>query len=289
MHFIETRTLLSSKGNMNLTRGCIHGCIYCDSRSDCYRMAHRFCDVAVKANAIALLSQTLRHRRKKGMIGCGAMSDPCQPIPEVLSLTAEAIETAGRYGFGMTLITKSDRILDHLDLISALNRKTRFVLQMSLTCMDDALSRRIEPPVCPTSRRIEVLERFREAGIPTAVWLTPVLPFMTDTEENIEGILSACRRAQVSGIVWFGAGVTMRSGNRDYFYQELDRLFPGMKERYIRAFGERYVCMSPKNRKLDAMVRSFCEQNHILHNPADVFSWLREFPEAKGEEQLSLF
>lgn len=289
MHAIETKTLLSPKGNMNLSRGCVHGCIYCDSRSDCYQMDHDFSDVAIKANAIPLLSESLRHRRKKGMIGCGSMSDPYQPIPEVLSLTRDAIETVSRYGFGMTLITKSDLILQDLDRICELNRKSRFVLQMTLTCMDDALSRRIEPNVCPTSRRIEVLEQFRDAGIPTVVWLTPVLPCITDTTENIEGILSACQKAGVSGIVWFGAGVTLRSGNREHFYRELDRSFPGMKERYMRAFGESYVCTSPDHRKLDALVRSFCRKNQILYRPDEVFAWLREFPESKGEEQLSLF
>lgn len=289
MHPIETKSLLSPKGNMNLTRGCVHGCIYCDSRSDCYQMDHGFSDVAIKKNAISRLSEVLRHRRKKGMIGCGAMSDPYQPIPEVLALTRESIETVNRYGFGMTLITKSDLVLRDLDRISDLNQKTRFVLQMTLTCMDDELSRKIEPHVCPTSRRIEVLRQFRDAGVPTVVWLTPVLPFLTDTRENLEGILGACLEAEVSGILWFGAGVTLRSGNREYFYQELDRSFPGMKERYMRAFGESYVCSSPNHRDLDALVRSFCQKHQILYRPEEIFSWLREFPESKNEEQLTFF
>ena len=204
MHYIETKSILSPKNGMNLYRGCQHGCIYCDSRSLCYHMNHRFEDVAVKKNGAQLLELALKRKRRPCMIATGSMSDPYTPIEAELGLTRRALEVIERYGCGVSILTKSDLILRDLDILRRINLRAKAVVQLTLTTMDDKLCRMIEPGVCPTSRRIEVLKAFQKAGIPTVVWLCPVLPFINDTEENVRGILDLCFEAKVQGIISFG-------------------------------------------------------------------------------------
>ena len=232
MHEVMVKGILSAKNGMNLYRGCSHGCIYCDSRSRCYQMDHDFEDIEVKSNGLELLEDALRRKRNKCMIGTGSMSDPYIPLEKELCYTRGALELICRHRFGATLITKSDMVLRDLDLLQEIHRKTRAVVQMTLTTWDDALCKIVEPGVCPTSRRFRVLKEFQKAGIPTVVWLTPILPYINDTRANLQALLECCVDAGVRGILWFGAGVTLRDGNREYFYQQLDRQFPGMKEQY---------------------------------------------------------
>ena len=232
MHFVDAKGLLTGKNGfygMNIYRGCTHGCIYCDKRSPCYRFTHPFEDIEVKHNAPELLEKALSSKAKKCMIGTGSMSDPYMHCEEQLCLTRQCLEIIHRYGFGAAIQTKSDRILRDIDLLDAINRSAKCVVQMTLTTYDDDLCRILEPNVCNTKRRIEVLEAMRDRGIPTVVWLTPILPFINDTEENIRAILDACIRADVKAIVCFGMGVTLREGDREYFYAALDRHFPGLK------------------------------------------------------------
>ena len=228
MHSVESKTILSAKNGMNLYRGCLHGCIYCDSRSDCYHMEHDFEDIEIKSNAISLLKDALRKKRKKCMIGTGSMTDPYIPLEAKLGNVRKSLQLIERYGFGFTVITKSDLILRDLDLLKSINQKTKCVVQMTLTTYDEELCKKLEPNVCTTKRRVEVLEILRDNGIPTVVWLSPILPFINDTKENIEGILQYCIDAKVYGILCFGMGLTLRSGNREYFYAQLDRHFPGL-------------------------------------------------------------
>ena len=197
MHFVKAKGVLSSHNGMNLYRGCQHGCIYCDSRSRCYQMTHAFEDIEVKENAIFLLEQALRSKRKPCMIGTGSMSDPYIPLESQLGLTRQALEVIEKYGFGVAIQTKSDRILRDLDLLSNIHFKTKAVVQMTLTTIDDGLCHIIEPNVCVTSRRVEALKKFRDAEVPTVVWLCPILPFINDTPENINGLLDYCVRAGV--------------------------------------------------------------------------------------------
>ena len=286
MHFIQTKSILSARNGMNLYRGCQHGCIYCDSRSRCYHMDHRFEDVAVKENGVELLDLALRRKRRPCMIGTGSMSDPYTPIEEELQLTRRALEVIERHGCGIAIQTKSDRILRDLDLLQRINRRSKAVVQMTLTTMDDGLCKLIEPNVCPTSRRIEVLKAFRRAGIPTVVWLCPILPWLNDTEENIRGIVEACADAGVKGIICFGMGLTLRDGSREHYYTQLDRNFPGLKERTMRTYGSAYELRSAHDRELTALFHRLCAKYGIWHDNDRIFRWMSQM---EDPGQLSFF
>lgn len=289
MHFVDAKGILTGSGGhygMNLYRGCSHGCIYCDSRSKCYQFTHPFEDIEVKQNAPQLLEAALRSKRKKGMIGTGAMSDPYMHCEERLRLTRRCLEIIYQHGFGVAVQTKSDRILQDIDLLEEINKRAKCVVQITLTTYDDDLCRIIEPNVCNTKRRIEVLEEMQQRGIPTVVWLCPILPFINDTEENIGSILNECVRLQVKGIMNFGMGLTLREGDREYFYKALDERFPGLKRRYIETYGNAYELPSPNSEKLMRLFTDICRENHILYTPEECFAYLRELPEKY--EQMSL-
>lgn len=287
MHFVKVKGILSSENGMNLYRGCQHGCIYCDSRSLCYQINHVFEDIEVKGNALELLEQALKRKRKPCMIGTGSMTDPYIPLEEELRLTRGALELIRDYGFGVSVLTKSTRVLRDLDLLADINRRAKAVVQMTLTTHDDRLCRILEPNVSVTSERVAALKAFREAGVPTVVWLDPILPFLNDTRENITGILESCMEAGVRGILCFNMGLTLREGNREYFYARLDRHFPGLKEEYIRTYGNRYEVNSPRNRELMALFHASCEKAGILHDVNGIFTYLHTFEQE--DPQLSLF
>lgn len=289
MHYVTAKGILSAKNGMNLYRGCSHGCIYCDSRSKCYQMNHAFEDIEVKENAVALLEDALKRKRQKCMIGMGSMTDPYIPLEKELEHVRESLKLIERYGFGVTLITKSDRILRDLDLLKKINEKTKCVVQMTLTNIDDELSKKLEPGVCTTTRRFEVLNKLRDAGIPTVVWMTPILPFINDTKENVSGLLDMCIEAKVKGIICFGMGLTLREGNREYFYDNLDRLFPGVKEKYIRAYGNQYEISCPNHHELWRMFHQRCAQHNIMHDNDEIFRYLSEFEDKQAAEQMSLW
>ena len=290
MHFVDAKGILSGNDGhwgMNIYRGCSHGCIYCDSRSRCYQFTHPFEDIEVKQNAPELLEAALRSKRKKCMIATGSMSDPYMHCEEKLRLTRKCLEIILRYGFGATLLTKSDRVLLDMDLLEEIHRKTKCVVQMTLTTYDDDLCRIVEPNVCTTRRRIEVLEEMRHRGIPTVVWLTPILPFINDTEDNIKAILAECIRVGVKGIICFDMGLTLREGAREYYYAALDKSFPGMKKRYIQRYANAYALPSPRAKELMGLFWNTCRQHGLLCTPEDCFAYLNDFPEPF--EQTSLF
>ena len=290
MHFVDAKGILTGNSGyygMNIYRGCSHGCIYCDSRSKCYQFTHAFEDIEVKQNAPELLEKALRSKRKKCMIGTGAMSDPYMHCEEELRLTRKCLEIIHKYGFGAAIQTKSDRILRDIDLLDEINRSAKCVVQITLTTYDDDLCSILEPHVCNTKRRIEVLEIMRDRGIPTVVWLTPILPFINDTAENITSIMNECVRTGVKGIIDFGMGLTLREGDREYYYAALDKHFPGMKQRYIRRYGNSYELPSPDEKELASIVQKICKENGILSTPEDCFSYMRELPEKNP--QISIF
>lgn len=290
MHFVDAKGILTGNGGqygMNIYRGCSHGCIYCDSRSRCYQFTHMFEDIEVKQNAPELLDRALRSKRKKCIIGTGAMSDPYIHCEEKLKLTRKCLEVILKNGFGVAIQTKSDRILRDIDLLDEINRSSKCVVQMTLTTYDDELCKILEPNVCNTRCRIEVLEKMQKRGISTIVWLTPILPFINDTEENIAAILNECARVGVKGIINFGMGMTLREGSREYYYAALDKHFPGMKERYIKRYGNMYELQSPKAKELTGIFQRFCKAHGILSSPEECFRYMTELPEKYP--QLSLF
>ncbi len=290
MHFVNAKGILHGKApylGMNVYRGCTHGCVYCDSRSLCYQFTHPFEDIEVKQNAPELLERALRGKRKKCMIGTGSMSDPYMHCEERLGLTRRCLEVILRYGFGAAVQTKSDRVLRDIDLLDEINRQARSVVQMTLTTWERDLCAILEPNVCDTRRRVEVLLEMRGRGIPTMVWLTPILPFINDTEANVRAILEACAEAGVAGVICFDMGLTLREGDREYYYAALDRHFPGLRQRYVRTYGNAYEVPSPNRERLMALFHDFCEARGMLHDPRACFEWLAAFPEK--DEQLRMF
>lgn len=289
MHYKSAKGILSAKNGMNLYRGCSHGCIYCDSRSKCYQISHDFEDIEVKENAVELLENALRHKRKKCMIGTGAMTDPYIPLELELGHMRKCLEFIEEYGFGVSILTKSDRILRDLDILKRIHEKTKCVVQMTMTTYDEDLCKIIEPKVCTTKRRYEVLKIMQDSGIPTVVWLTPILPFLNDTKENLNGILDYCEDAGVYGIMSFGMGLTLREGNREFFYEKLDRFFPGMKETYISTYGNQYELPSPNSGELRKLFKERCREHSIVSRENEIFQYLSAFEEKSAGEQMNVF
>lgn len=289
MHYKDVKGLLSAQNGMNIYRGCTHGCIYCDSRSRCYHIDHAFEDVEVKRNAPELLEAALKAKRKKCMIGTGAMSDPYIPLEQQIGYTRRCLEIIERYGFGLAIQTKSDGILRDIDLLERIHRKAKCVVQMTLTTYDEALCRILEPNVCTTKARFEALKALRDRGIPSVVWLCPLLPFINDTEENLRGILGYCFEAGVYGILNFGIGVTLREGDREYFYAQLDRHFPGLRSKYHQKYGYRYEVTSDNHATLMQLFHAQCRRHGVLSDVQTIFSYLHAFPADKEPQQMSLF
>lgn len=289
MHYVQAKGILSATNGMNMYRGCQHGCIYCDTRSKCYQLNHVFEDIEVKQNAPELLERALKGKRSRCMIGTGSMTDPYMPLEKELKLTRRLLEIIDRYEFGLAILTKSDLILRDLDLLKSINEKSKCVVQMTLTTYDEELCKKVEPNVCTTKRRVEVLKTLRDNGIPTVVWLSPFLPFLNDNEENIRGLMDYCVEAKIHGIICFGIGMTLREGDREYYYQKLDEKFPGMKQKFHEKYGNAYEITSDHNDELMQIVRETCKKHGILYNPNQVFAYLHEY-EAHGQaEQLTLF
>lgn len=252
-------------------------------------MNHAFEDIEVKQNALELLEDALKRKRKRCMIGTGAMTDPYIPLENDLRYVRKSLSLAEKYGFGFTLITKSTQVLRDLDILKKINEKTKCVVQMTLTTYDEQLCRKLEPNVSTTKERYEALKILHQEGIPTVVWLCPILPFINDTEENLRGILNYCVEAKVYGIINFGMGLTLREGNREYFYKQLDRLFPGLKRKYIAYYGNQYILPSPNENHLRKIFNQTCDKYHIVHDNDKVFEYLRTYEEKDKCEQLSLF
>ena len=288
MHIVHAKGILSPGGGMNLYRGCTHGCIYCDSRSKCYQINHAFEDIEVKGNAIELLEDALRRKRRPCMISTGAMTDPYIPLEKELRYTRRALEVIERYGFGVNVLTKSALVLRDIDLFQRIHRKAKCVVQMTLTTHNEALCKILEPNVSTTRERVEALRVLRDAGIPTVVWLSPLLPYINDTEENLRGILDACVDVGARGVVCFGMGMTLREGNREYFFRKLDEHFPGLKARYVREFHNWYDFSRAGTEPLWRLFHEICEAHGIMHDNNRIFAWINDMERPFEGEQLSL-
>ncbi len=284
---ITAKNMLSAKNSINIYRGCTHGCIYCDSRSEIYGKTYNFEDIEVKINAAELLNKELGRKKSPAMITTGAMTDPYLPLEKELGSTKRCLEVIERHGFGVAILTKSDLILRDIDILKRINKKAKCVVQMTLTTFDEDLCRILEPNVCTTKRRFEVLKEMQKAGIPTIVWLTPTLPFINDTTENVNGILGYCKSADVKGVLTFGMGMTLRYGNREYFYKKLDEHFAGLKAKYMRTFGASYGIGNKECARLNAFVKKFCAQNGMMCKEGEIFNYIRTLEPT--HEQTSLF
>lgn len=294
MDYIPAKSILSARYEagwfgchytMNLYRGCCHGCIYCDSRSECYGIQD-FDRVRAKENALEILRKELRGKRRKEAVLTGSMSDPYNPFEAGLGLTRGALKALGDFGFGVSVLTKSPLVTRDKDLLSALAAHAPVSVSVTVTTGEDALCRRIERNVAPSSERFRALETLAKAGVPCGVLLSPILPFINDTEENIRSIVS---RAAEAGCRWVYCampfGVTLRQNQRAYFYDCLDRDFPGVKKRYMNAFGGAYECFSPRSRELGEAFRNACAAYGLLFRMEDIADFLnRPFQ----TEQLSL-
>lgn len=288
MHYKKYKHILQANGRLNLTRGCIHACIYCDSRSDCYQMNHDFTDIEIKEDAAMMLDQELSRKKKKIMIKTGAMSDPFMDLEPVLKQTRACFEVISKHGFPLSFQTKSDLFLKDLDLLEKIHKTSRLVVQMTITCMDDDLSLKIEPNVTSTSARFEAIKILRDLNIPVILWISPLLPYINDDLDNLKAILDRSKELGVQGIIWYGAGLTLRRGNREYFYQQLDRLYPGLKKKYIEEFGFRYHVMSKNNEELTNYLHNFCEKFGIMYKEDEIWDYINYF-DNRNPNQLSLF
>lgn len=269
--------------NMNLYRGCSHGCIYCDSRSLCYGIRD-FDHIQPKEGAIALLAKELRSKRKTGMISMGAMSDPYNPLEAKLQLTRQALALMARYRFGASYTTKSALCARDKDVLCDIARYAPVDVRLTVTCADDDLCRRIEPHVSPTSQRLAALRKLADAGIFGGVWLNPVLPFITDSADNIRRIVALSADAGARYVVCF-FGMTLRSGNREYYFDALQRDFPGVRDTYIRTFGNAYECPARQPERLFEVFREACQHHGLLWRFEDINRALL----VAQPRQLSLF
>lgn len=295
MELIDAKTILSSyteKGwfgahyNMNLYKGCPHGCIYCFSRNECYQIQN-FDQVRAKKDALQILERELKTKRRHGAVITGSMSDPYNPCEAEYRLSRGALSLFDRYQYGVVILTKSNLVLRDLDLLCRIKAHSPVAVNFTITCADDQLARLIEPNVCSSSDRFAAIKTLSEAGVNCGVLLMPVLPFVNDTPENIAGLVE---KAAAAGAKWIEAGrafeVTMRANQRQYFYDRADELFPGLRQTYISAFGGQYACVSPYDRALKKIFRTACDRHHILYRGEAMARFIHEPYEVK---QLSFF
>ncbi len=271
MKEITAKVLLSSvkqpdtwfglKYNMNLYIGCQHQCIYCDSRSECYRIEDFNNEVLVKANALELLRQELAHKRIKGTIGTGSMNDPYMSLEKQLNVTGRALQIIAEYRFPVHIITKGDLVVRDVDILSDINRVYAAV-SFTITTADDDLAKKLEPGAPSPTARFQAMQALAARGILTGITMMPILPYLEDNEANITAIISRAHDAGASYILP-GFGMTLRDRQRDYYYHKLDKLFPGLSHEYERRFGTQYDCVANQSRQLQQLFRRLCERYGI--------------------------
>ena len=288
MHYQKVKGLLSKDNGMNIYRGCTHGCIYCDSRSKCYNMDHAFEDILVKENALELLEKELSSKRKRCMVSFGAMSDPYLHHEKKILYTRRALEIINKYKCGVSIQTKSDLILRDLDLLKEINTHSKCIVNITLTTYDEDLCKILEPNVCSSKRRYEVLKILDENNIKTIVWLDPFLPFINDNKENIIGLLDYIVKSHVFGVICFNIGLTLREGNREYYYEKLDKYFKDLKNKYIKKYAYSYEVVSDNNAYLLNLIKEICQKNNIIYDIDYLFKYMREY-KSMDSTQLTLF
>lgn len=270
--------------NMNIYRGCCHGCIYCDSRSDCYHVDN-FDKVRAKEDALRIIRDELRRKVKKGVIATGSMSDPYNPFEKELKLTGNALELINAYGFGVAIATKSPLVTRDIEVLKDIKRHSPVIVKMTITTFDDKLSKIIEPNVAPSSERFEALKKLSENGIYCGILLMPVLPFINDTNENVIEIVKMAKENNVK-FIYPAFGVTLRNNQREYYYQKLDKHFPKLRIKYEKRYGNRYTCASPKAKELYYLLEKECVEAGILNRMKSI---IYDYKRPYQHTQLSFF
>lgn len=267
--------------NMNIYKGCCHGCIYCDSRSECY-MIEDFDRVRAKEGAVESIAKELRSKKKKGVIGTGAMSDPYNPFEKQLKLTRGALKEVNRNNFGISIATKSPLITRDIDILKEISTHSPVLIKITITTYEDALCRKIEPKVAPSSQRFDAIKKLSEAGIYTGILLMPILPFINDNEDNIRSIVREAHRVGAKFIYAYGMGLTLRGNQRQYFYEKVNENFKDktIVKKYIETYGNDYQCPSPQHKDLWKVFVEECEKYNILYKMKDIIKGYR-----KGYEQ----
>ena len=294
MNYIPAKTIVSGYAeqnswfgcnyNMNIYKGCCHGCIYCDSRSECYGVEN-FDEVRAKENALRTIERELRSKRRQGVIGTGAMSDPYNPFEREHVLTRGALELIDRYGFGVAIATKSDLIIRDIDILRKIAEHSPVLIKLTVTAADDTLSKKLEPRAPISSARLEAIKKLSDAGLFAGVLLMPVLPFIEDTEENIASIVELAHQSGAK-FIYPAFGVTLRQNQREWFFDRLEELFPLVKEKYVSAFGNAYECRCPNQKELWELFRGDCEKYGIIYKMYEI---IRTYKSGYESSQLSLF
>lgn len=286
LHRSRSSEWFGTDHTMNIYRGCCHGCLYCDSRSDCYQIGE-FDRVRAKADALRILRDDLARKVRPAFISMGAMSDPYNPFEEELELTRHSLELIDAYGCGVAIATKSDLIVRDTGILTSIQSHSPVVCKFTVTTADDALASKLEPHAPPPSRRLAALKQLSGAGVFAGVLLMPVLPFLEDSEEGVLAVVEEAARAGAK-FVYAAFGVTMRQGQREYFLDGLERAFPGqgLKERYLRRYGDRYQCASPRARALWKAFTGACRERGILYNMKSI---TRAAALGYGDRQLTFF
>lgn len=285
--YVENNSWFGVNYNMNIYKGCPHGCIYCDSRSECYNIDN-FDKVRAKENAIDIITKDLKSKKKKGVIMTGSMSDPYNPFEKGLCLTRKALEQINLYNFGVAIATKSSLITRDIDILKNISEHSPVLIKMTITTFDDTLCKKIEPNVSVSSERFKAIKELSDSGIYTGILLMPILPFINDNEENIKNIVKKAYECGAKFIYSFGFGVTLRGNQRDYYYKKLTEIFKKEKfvSKYIDTFGNRYEYSSQNAKELYKVFKIECEKYGILYKMKDIIS---DYKEKYNQTQMSLF
>lgn len=297
MDYITAKTIVSKYAkdnpwfginyNMNIYKGCCHGCIYCDSRSDCYHIDN-FDKVRVKENSIQIIRNDLKSKRRTGIIGTGAMSDPYNQFEKELMLTRNALEEIDKFKFGIAIATKSDVVTRDIDILNRIRKHSPVLIKMTITTFSDELCKKIEPNVCTTSKRFDAIKSLSSNGIFTGILLMPILPFINDNEENIINIVRKAHECGAKFVFAYGMGLTLRQNQRDYYYEQLIKLFPdkNLVQKYKAAFGNSYECSSVNSKRLYHIFKDECERLGVLYKMQDIIS---AYKAGYGHRQISWF
>lgn len=294
MEFVEAKTIMTKVKdgsswygvdfNMNLYRGCSHGCIYCDSRSSCYRIDD-FDRVRGKKDALLILERELAKSKQTGVVGIGAMSDTYNPLEKKYEITRGALKLIKKYGYGVSIDTKSDLVLRDIDVLKEIQENNNVIVKITITTPHDELSKKIEPYAPPSSKRFKAIKELTDVGIFAGIMMNPVLPFVTDNEEDIKRLVYLAHESGAKFIHTY-MGMTLRDNQRDYYLERIDKLFPGMMNKYFKCYQERYDCTVLSAKHLYEVFKNECKKYGILYNMKDI---IKAYKIKNNDEQISLF